>query len=236
VRQRSAGQLVVLRLGDREYGLVAGAVEQVVRMVAIRPVPEAPPWIAGVVNLRGRTTPMIGPGQEAGRGHGRDHGGGERGLHGQHLLAGAGAGRGPNGRGRAVGQRPEAATLAGGPFAVLYVEDNPSNVKLVEQILHRQPAVRLTVAMRGREGLELARQDPPDLVLLDLHLPDLSGEEVLRELRADPRTAEVPVVVVSADATTGQADRLRGQGAREYLTKPLDVPRLLDVIRATLAS
>jgi purine-binding chemotaxis protein CheW len=59
VRQRSAGQLVVLRLGDREYGLVAGAVEQVVRMVAIRPVPEAPPWIAGVVNLRGRTTPMM---------------------------------------------------------------------------------------------------------------------------------------------------------------------------------
>jgi purine-binding chemotaxis protein CheW len=59
VRQRSAGQLVVLRLGDREYGLIAGAVEQVVRMVAIRPVPEAPPWIAGVVNLRGRTTPMM---------------------------------------------------------------------------------------------------------------------------------------------------------------------------------
>ena len=58
MRQRSAGQLVVLRLGDGEYGLVAGAVEQVVRMVAIRPVPEAPPWIAGVVNLRGRTTPM----------------------------------------------------------------------------------------------------------------------------------------------------------------------------------
>jgi signal transduction histidine kinase len=134
------------------------------------------------------------------------------------------------------GGAAEAATLAGGPFAVLYVEDNPSNVKLVEQILRRQPAVRLTVAMRGREGLELARQDPPDLVLLDLHLPDLSGEDVLRELRADPRTAEVPVVVVSADATTGQADRLRGQGALDYLTKPLEVPRLLDVIRATLAS
>jgi CheY-like chemotaxis protein len=68
------------------------------------------------------------------------------------------------------------------------------------------------VAMRGREGLELARQDPPDLVLLDLHLPDLSGEEVLGELRADPRTAEIPVVVVSADATTGQADLLDGLG------------------------
>jgi hypothetical protein len=59
------------------------------------------------------------------------------------------------------GSAPEAATLAGGPFAVLYVEDNPSNVKLVEQILRQQPAVRLTVAMRGREGLELARQDRP---------------------------------------------------------------------------
>jgi len=94
--------------------------------------------------------------------------------------------------------------------------------------------VRLTVALRGLEALDIARNDPPDLVLLDLHLPDLPGEEVLRMLRRDPRTESVPVVVVSADATPGQVERLRGEGAQEYLTKPLDVRRLLEVLRENL--
>jgi len=129
----------------------------------------------------------------------------------------------------------EASTgLPGGPWAVLYVEDNASNVRLVEQLLRRHPAVTLTVAMRGLEALDIARNDPPDLVLLDLHLPDLPGQEVLRMLRRDPRTEAVPVVVVSADATPGQAERLRGEGAQEYLTKPLDVRRLLEVLRDSL--
>ena len=139
----------------------------------------------------------------------------------------------------AATERPErvegASTgIPGGPYAVLYVEDNASNVRLVEQILSRQPAVNLTVAMRGLEALDLARNDPPDLVLLDLHLPDLPGEEVLRMLRRDPRTEAVPVVIVSADATPGQAERLHGQGAQEYLTKPLDVQRLLEVLADSL--
>jgi len=142
---------------------------------------------------------------------------------------------GPAAAAELPGPVEEAGTgLAGGPYAVLYVEDNPSNVRLVEQILRRQPAVLLTVAMRGLEALDIARNDPPDLVLLDLHLPDLPGEEVLRMLRRDPRTEAVPVVVVSADATPGQADRLRGEGAQEYLTKPLDVRRLLEVLRDNL--
>ena len=94
--------------------------------------------------------------------------------------------------------------------------------------------MNLTVALRGLEALDIARNDPPDLVLLDLHLPDLPGEEVLRMLRRDPRTEAVPVVVVSADATPGQAERLRGEGAQEHLTKPLDVRRLLEVLRDTL--
>ena len=94
--------------------------------------------------------------------------------------------------------------------------------------------MRLTVALRGLEALDIARNDPPDLVLLDLHRPDLPGEEVLRMLRRDPRTESVPVVVVSADATPGQVERLRGEGAQEYLTKPLDVRRLLEVLRENL--
>jgi len=142
---------------------------------------------------------------------------------------------GPAATAEPPGPVEEASTgLSGGPHAVLYVEDNPSNVRLVEQILRRQPAVRLTVALRGLEALDIARNDPPDLVLLDLHLPDLPGEEVLRMLRRDPRTESVPVVVVSADATPGQVERLRGEGAQEYLTKPLDVRRLLEVLRENL--
>jgi CheY-like chemotaxis protein len=145
------------------------------------------------------------------------------------LAGGAAATAAPS------GPVEEASTgIPGGPYDVLYVEDNASNVRLVEQRLRRQPAVNLTVALRGREALDIARNDPPDLVLLDLHLPDLPGEEVLRMLRRDPRTEAVPVVIVSADATPGQAERLRGEGAQEYLTKPLDVRRLLEVLRDTL--
>jgi signal transduction histidine kinase/ActR/RegA family two-component response regulator len=117
---------------------------------------------------------------------------------------------------------------------VLYIEDNPSNVKLMERILERQPGVRLLIAGHGRLGLDLARQHSPSLVLLDLNLPDISGQQVLAELRADPRLRQVPVVVISADATPGQITRLRDAGADEYLTKPLDVSLLLDIVRRSL--
>nr|WP_290512559.1 PAS domain S-box protein [Aeromicrobium sp.] len=113
---------------------------------------------------------------------------------------------------------------------VLYVEDNLSNVKLVERIMARRPEITLVVAMQGRLALDLAREHQPSLILLDLHLPDVSGEEVLQGLRADPRTSATPVVVLSADATPGQVQRLRAQGATDYLTKPFDIPRLLALI------
>ena len=86
--------------------------------------------------------------------------------------------------------------------------------------------------MQGSLALDLAREHRPDLVLLDLNLPDIQGEEVLRRLRADPTTATVPVVVISGDATPGQASRLRRVGADDYLTKPFDIARLLGVIDA----
>ena len=88
--------------------------------------------------------------------------------------------------------------------------------------------------MQGRLGLDLARQHRPDLILLDVHLPDISGEQVLRELRADPELGRTPVVVLSADATPGQVQRLLAAGARAYLTKPLDVRRLLTILDETL--
>jgi CheY-like chemotaxis protein len=113
---------------------------------------------------------------------------------------------------------------------LLLIEDNLSNLALIERILHARPGVALLSAMQGGLGLELARQHRPDLILLDLHLPDIPGHEVLHRLRADPVTRETPVVVVSADATRGRVQRLMDDGATGYLTKPLDVAELLEVV------
>jgi CheY-like chemotaxis protein/HPt (histidine-containing phosphotransfer) domain-containing protein len=113
---------------------------------------------------------------------------------------------------------------------VLYIEDNPSNVKLVEAILTQRPEVTLLVATQGGLGLELAREHRPTVVLLDLNLPDMSGEQVLRRMRSDERTADATIVILSADATPGQIARLRRAGADDYLTKPFEIERFLAVI------
>jgi CheY-like chemotaxis protein len=88
--------------------------------------------------------------------------------------------------------------------------------------------------MQGKLGIDLARRHLPDLILLDLHLPDLHGREVLRQLKRDPATAAIPVVVLSADATVAQIRRLREDGAIEYLTKPIDLDLLFDTVASSL--
>ena len=113
---------------------------------------------------------------------------------------------------------------------VLYIEDNLSNLKLVERILDRRGDVRLLAAMEGSLGLELARQHRPDLILLDLHLPIMDGQEVLLRLKEDPVTGELPVVVVSADATAARVETLLATGATAFLTKPLDVKRFMAIV------
>jgi CheY-like chemotaxis protein len=113
---------------------------------------------------------------------------------------------------------------------VLQIEDNLASVTLVERILSQRPGVEVVAAMQGRLGLELARQHRPALVLLDLHLPDLDGEQVLQRLRDDPATASTPVVIVSADATPGRVQRLLSAGAAAYLPKPIDVRELLRLL------
>ncbi|MEW5930482.1 MAG: PAS domain S-box protein [Gemmatimonadota bacterium] len=118
---------------------------------------------------------------------------------------------------------------------LLYVEDNLANLNLVEMLLSRRPGWRLIPALQGGLGVELAREHAPDVVLLDLHLPDMPGEEVLRQLRADPRTAGIPVIVISADATPRTIERLQAAGADEYLTKPLNVKRFVEAVNAMLA-
>ena len=119
---------------------------------------------------------------------------------------------------------------------ILYIEDNFSNVTLLDQMLAERPALELMTAMQGRVGLELARQHTPDLILLDLHLPDMPGWQVLAQLKADHLTREIPVVVISADATAPQIKRLLSAGARTYLTKPLDIAEFFRVIDEALAS
>ncbi len=127
---------------------------------------------------------------------------------------------------------PAGLPTAGGRLVVLSIEDNASNVRLVEAIFSRRPETKVLSAPLGRLGVDLAREHRPDLILLDLHLPDLSGEEVLKCLRAEPLTRAIPVVVLSADAMPGQIERLLATGARAYLTKPLDIRRLLEVVES----
>jgi CheY-like chemotaxis protein len=123
----------------------------------------------------------------------------------------------------------------GGDHTILYIEDNQANQRLVQQILARRPGITLLVASHGALGLELARERRPGLILLDLHLPDLPGQDVLRLLRTYPETRSIPVLVVSADASTGQAARLEEEGATGYLTKPLNVSGFLAAVDEVLA-
>jgi CheY-like chemotaxis protein len=118
---------------------------------------------------------------------------------------------------------------------ILYIEDNFSNVTLVDQMLAERPKVELMTAMQGRVGLELARKHSPDLILLDLHLPDLPGWQVLAQLKADHLTREIPVIIISADATPPQIKRLLAAGARAYLTKPLDIAEFFRVVDEALS-
>ena len=130
---------------------------------------------------------------------------------------------------------PARRETTGGGLRILHIEDNLANLELVEQILARAGSVELRAAMYGSLGLELAREHRPDLVLLDLHLPDMAGAEVLERLRADAGTADIPVVVVSADATPHHVRQLKAGGVVAYLTKPIDVRELLRVVETVSA-
>ena len=138
----------------------------------------------------------------------------------------------------AVGDTPVVAgPIIGDNRQLLLVEDNLANLRLVEAMLRRhRPGVSVLPAMQGTIALELAYEHQPDLIVLDLHLPDLSGHQVLDRLTADPRTRDIPVVIASADATPGTIRRLRERGAVDYLTKPLDLQQFLAAVDTALAS
>jgi CheY-like chemotaxis protein len=116
---------------------------------------------------------------------------------------------------------------ANGNPRVLYVEDSEPNFRLIESILEDRPGTELAWAATGQKGLEMARAQKPQLVLLDLDLPDIHGSKVLEGLQAHPETAHTPVIVISADATPSQIERMLTAGARNYLTKPFEIRRFL---------
>jgi len=113
---------------------------------------------------------------------------------------------------------------------VHYVEDNETNIEVMRGILAQRPQVELQVSVTGLDGLAAIRARRPDLILLDMHLPDINGMELLRHLKSDAHTGGIPVVVVSADALTQQIDAAFEAGCVRYLTKPVSVAELLAVI------
>jgi PAS domain S-box-containing protein len=117
---------------------------------------------------------------------------------------------------------------------VLYIEDNISNVRLMGRVLNRRPGVTLVHAERGGLGLAMARARRPDAIFLDLHLPDMGGDDVLREIRSDAGLRAIPVIVLTADATNGRAERLRALGANHHLTKPFEIDKVLTALDSVL--
>jgi CheY-like chemotaxis protein len=113
---------------------------------------------------------------------------------------------------------------------VLYIEDDAANAHLMSQLFAEEPRLELMTTMYGKLGLELARQHVPDLILLDAHLPDLGGGDVLKRLRSDAATRAIPVIAVSADATEEQRARMTALGAARYLTKPLSLDVVLTAV------
>jgi CheY-like chemotaxis protein len=115
-----------------------------------------------------------------------------------------------------------------------YVEDNETNAEVMRGILALRPQVDLEVSTLGLDGLAAIKQRRPSLVLLDMQLPDIDGLELLRHLQAGADTADIPVIVVSADATQARISQAIANGATHYLTKPVNVPTFLAAVDSVL--
>jgi CheY-like chemotaxis protein len=118
--------------------------------------------------------------------------------------------------------------------SLLYVEDNPANLKLIEQLIARRPDLRLLSARDGTLGIELARAHLPDVILMDINLPGISGIEALKILREDPVTAHIPVIALSANAMPRDVEKGLQAGFFRYLTKPIKVDEFMDTLGVAL--
>jgi CheY-like chemotaxis protein len=117
---------------------------------------------------------------------------------------------------------------------VLYVEDNPANLKLVEQIIARHPDISLLTAVNGNSGVEIAHASVPDVILMDINLPGINGFEALKILRADPTTAHIPVIALSANAMPRDIERGLKAGFFRYITKPIKVDEFIQALDVAL--
>jgi CheY-like chemotaxis protein len=117
---------------------------------------------------------------------------------------------------------------------LLYVEDNPANLKLIEQLIARRPDIRLLSAREGNLGIELARKHRPDVILMDINLPGISGIEALRILRDDATTSHIPVIALSANAMPRDIEKGLQAGFFRYLTKPIKVNEFMDTLGVAL--
>ncbi len=129
--------------------------------------------------------------------------------------------------------RPSAPP-GGRPRTLLYVEDNPANLSLVEQIVARRPGIRLQTAPTGESGVEIARESLPDVILMDINLPGINGYEALKLLRSDPGTAHIPVVAVSANAMPRDVRKGLKAGFLRYITKPIRVDEFVETLEEAL--
>ena len=143
-------------------------------------------------------------------------------------------------RAELIDEPPDSETVrestTGPPAKVLCIEDNPSSTVLIESAFSLRPQIQFLSADRGNLGLELAQVHLPDVILLDLHLPDMDGQEVLARLRGDATTADIPVIVVSADATPRRLAALIEAGAFAFVTKPMSIRDLLATVDDAIAS
>jgi CheY-like chemotaxis protein len=119
-------------------------------------------------------------------------------------------------------------------YTLLYVEDNPANLMLVEDIIAQRPDIRLLSAKSARQGIKLARATLPDVILMDINLPGFSGFEAFDMLSEDPQTAHIPVVALSANAMPRDIEKGLEAGFFRYLTKPIKVKEFMETIDLTL--
>ena len=116
---------------------------------------------------------------------------------------------------------------------ILYIEDNEYNRKIVRQLLSRT-SYRLLEAVDGESGVAQAQHELPDLILMDVQLPKMSGLEATRILKADPRTGHIPIIVITSFALSGDRERATAAGATSYLAKPYSPRELLTLVREIL--
>jgi PAS domain S-box-containing protein len=129
---------------------------------------------------------------------------------------------------------PTASTANMTPRTLLYVEDNPANLALIEQLIERRSDFKLLTAVDGRHGVQMAKEHLPDLILMDINLPDISGLEALKLLQANPGTSHIPIIAVSANAIAHDIEQGLKAGFVRYLTKPIRINEFMDALDVVL--